>query len=43
MAADTVSRAEDDAPVGRPQVFDMTAGAVSGAEDVSLLGATKGG
>ena len=35
-----MSRAEVDALGERPQVFDMTTGAVSGAEDVSPLGAS---
>ena len=35
-----MSGAEVDALDERPQMFDMTAGAVSGAEDVSLLGAS---
>ena len=35
-----MSRAEVDALDEHPQVFDMTAGAVSGAEDVSSLGAS---
>ena len=41
-ATGAVSGAKDDALVERPQVFDMTVGTMSGAEDGSLLGASRG-
>ena len=37
-----MSRDEVDVLGERPQVFDMTTGAVSGAEDVSPFGASRG-